>query len=397
MGLLRLAGFSGMWPIRDARALPDNAAFYARNIDCDGGAYLKGNRQHTLITGLLPETNSVFRIPLPGDDSLVNSYWAQFFNIYTGFHRGPLINDTFVRYSPRATLVGVTTYADLAGYKLGVPPPTGAPVVSSITGGSAPTVTRQYLVTFRNAYGEESAPSLPVEGDGFANGTWNIGAIPQPPAAGEYAPFGSIRLYRTVTGISGLTEFFLVANLGVGTTSYADSVLDTNLIVQLESEQYTLPVAGTQGLVLMPNGIFVTWKENNLYFSENFRPHAWPSDYVVTVDAPVVGLAVYGNSCVVCTTGKPSIVTGTKAGAMALQKTDAPLPCVSRRSIASAPEGVYYASEEGLVLVSAGAINTVTKELINREQWRNDFVAHLQRGIVKGGEYTALINNADFP
>ncbi len=408
MGVLRLAGFSGMWPIRDARALPDNAALYSRNIDCDGGAYLKGNRPHTLITPLLADTNVVFRIPLPGADSLTNSYWAQFFNIYTGFHRGPLINDTLeryywgstdgVRYSPRATLVGVSTYADLAGYKLGVPPPTGKPVITSITGGAAPTVTRQYLVTFRNAYGEESAPSLPVEGDGNGNGTWNIGSIPQPGSFPDYAPYGSIRLYRTVTSFeTGLTEFFLVAQLGVGTTSYADSTLDTDLIEILESTNYTLPPAGTQGLVLMPNGIFVVWKENNLYFSENYRPHAWPPDYTITVDAPIVGLAAFGNSCVVCTTGKPSIVTGTKAGAMALQKTDAPLPCVSRQSIVSAPEGVYYASEEGLVLITPGSISTVSTQLINREQWRDDFVAHLQRSMVQGGEYVALINNADFP
>jgi hypothetical protein len=192
-----------------------------------------------------------------------------------------------------------------------------------------------------------------------------------------------------------LTDFFHVADLGVGTTSYADAVVDTNLFDILESTNYALPPEGVQGLVLMPNGIFVTWKDNNLYFSENYRPHAWPADYTLTVDSPIVGLASYGNSCVVCTTGKPSIVTGTKAGAMALQKTDAPLPCLARRSIVAAPEGVYYASEEGLVLVTAGSINTTTKELISREQWRDDFAPTTQRAIVQGGEYVALVVDAD--
>jgi hypothetical protein len=407
MGVLRLAGFSGMWPIRDARALPDNAALYGRNLDCDGGAYLKGNRPHTFVQTLLAGTATVFRIPLSGANTLANSYWMQFQQIDAQVHRGPLVNDSFerfywgspvgLRYAPKASILAFgASYADVAGFQLGVPAPATAPVVSSITGGTAPIVTRQYVVTFVNAYGEESAPSLPVEADGNANGVWNIDPIPQPPAPGAYATFSAIRLYRTVTSYSsGLTDFFKVVDLSVGTTTYADSIPDTSLIDILDSTNYALPPAGTQGLVLMPNGIFVTWKDNNLYFSENYRPHAWPPDYTLTVDSPIVGLASYGNSCVVCTTGKPSIVTGTKAGAMALQKTDAPLPCVSRRSIAAAPEGVYYASEEGLVLIASGSVNTVTNELISREQWRDDFGPPSQLSIVQGGEYISMITDAE--
>jgi hypothetical protein len=173
MGVLRLAGFSGMWPIRDARALPDNAALYAKNIDCDGGAYLKGNRPHTLVTALNASTAMVFRLPLSGANTLANSYWIQFQDIFTEVHRGPLVNDAFERYYYGSPTAGIrwlprTSFfaigaglADGLGFKLGVPAPTGAPVITSITGGSAPIVTRQYLVTFRNAFrrGERSQPA----------------------------------------------------------------------------------------------------------------------------------------------------------------------------------------------------------------------------------------------
>jgi hypothetical protein len=404
MGLLRLAGFSGMWPIRDSRALPDNAAVSARNTDCDGGAYLQGNRGHTLIKALTSTARSVFRIPAgtvipPSEEAPSSAVWLEFTDINTNLFRGPIINDLHqryywgsptvgIRYAPRTLLDTVPTNADFWGYALGVQPPTSPPT-GSVSGGSTPVITRQYLVTFENIYGEESQPSLPVEIEGYANGVWNISNIPQPPATGIYAPTNAIRLYRTITSTSGLTDYYLVERLGVGTTSYADGRIDTDLIIPLESISYALPPSGTQGLVLMPNGILVAWKDNNLYFSENFRPHAWPPEYTMTVDAPIVGLAVYGNSCVVCTTGRPSIVTGTKAGSMALQKTDAVLPCVGRGSIAAAPEGVYYASEEGLVLVSPGAISTVTKELISREQWRNTEPRYY-RAMMQGGEYVAL-------
>jgi len=357
------------------------------------------------VKQLLSGTFTVFRLPVSSpSEALAASQWLEFQDSNTDVFRGPLVNDSFQRYywgSPtaglrfasRAYLNGATAHLDTASYTLGVPAPTTSPT-GVVTGGSSPIITRQYLVTFENIFGEESQPSLPVEIDGFANGTWSISNIPQPPAPGTYAPFSMIRLYRTVTGTSGLTDFFLVVEFPVGTTAYNDTKPDTDLITILESTNFNVPVAGTQGLVLMPNGIFVSWKDNTLYFSENFRPHAWPAEYTMTVDAPIVGLAVYGNSCVVCTTGRPSIVTGTKAGSMALQKTDAPLPCVSRRSIAAAPEGIYYASEEGLVLISAGAISTVTKELISREQWRG-YTPTSFRAMMQGGEYVALLTHAD--
>jgi hypothetical protein len=56
----------------------------------------------------------------------------------------------------------------------------------------------------------------------------------------------------------------------------------------------------------------------------------------------------------VCTTGNPAIVSGSRRRHVA-QKTDAPLACLSRRSIVSAAEGVYYSSEDGLVLVGLPA------------------------------------------
>jgi hypothetical protein len=98
MGLLRLSGFSGMWPIRDPRALPDNAAVLARNTMFEGGAYLKGARLPSPVKLLLSTTRMVFRIPLPGANTLINSYWMEFTDENTSVFRGSLVNDSYERF-----------------------------------------------------------------------------------------------------------------------------------------------------------------------------------------------------------------------------------------------------------------------------------------------------------
>jgi hypothetical protein len=98
MGLLRLSGFSGEWPIRDPRALPDNAALSAINVQLDGGAYLKGSRFSIPIKTLFGVgINTVFRVPLPGANTLANSYWREFTDENTNVFRSPLVNDSFER------------------------------------------------------------------------------------------------------------------------------------------------------------------------------------------------------------------------------------------------------------------------------------------------------------
>src|SRR4051812_4104585 len=99
MVMLRLAGFSGMWPIRDTRALPDNAASYAMNVRADGGAYLKPARTHQLRVTVAPTTLFVYAI-YTGTDPITqpvftNSFWWQHSDPYTDVVRSPLVNDSF--------------------------------------------------------------------------------------------------------------------------------------------------------------------------------------------------------------------------------------------------------------------------------------------------------------
>jgi hypothetical protein len=308
----------------------------------------------------------VYRIPLPGPNTLLNSYWREFADENTDVHRAPFSTTAFERFywgNPTDGLRYAKKSEFISGFArlpARVPAPTTAPAITSITGGTGPIVTREYLVTFANQFGEEGQPSLIVEGDGKSMEHGISAAFPQPPAPGSYTTFGSIKLYRTVTGETGVTDFYKVASLGVGVTTYADAVPDTNLSEPLQSTNYGQYRLLAQGLALMPNGIFVTWKDSNLYFSENFRPHAWPAEYTLTVDFPDCRAGrVWEQPCRLHDR-QPVHCLGRERGRHDAAEDDAPLPCLSRRSIVSRREGVFYASEEGLVLVNPGGVQTVT-------------------------------------
>lgn len=405
MAVLKLGPFGGMWPLRSARALPDNVAVAATNVRTDGTGTLHGVKALHAVKTVAAGTRSVFRIPgTPSDPS--TGFFMEFTDPDTDVVRTPIVNDGFRRLywcSPSTGLRYNTETRILAGtthYDLGVPAPattitaqpvagTGAIVNGKNTGRP---VTRSYMVTFVNIFGEEGQPSNPVEVNGFNDQTYLLGSFPAAPTGVNSAPIAKWRVYRTITASSGATTFFKVVDINyvnpVGFT-YQDTSLDSSLITQIESVNWAAPPA-MDGIVAMPNGIIAGWKGNTVYFSENYRPHAWPAEYAVTVQYPIVGLGVYGSTLVVCTTGFPATISGVKSNTMSLNETRIPMPCLSRRSIVSMPEGVYFATTEGLVLVSANGPAVITKDLIGRDRWNTVYTPSAICAAVYEGGYFAI-------
>ncbi|EIZ87148.1 virion-associated phage protein [Methylobacterium sp. GXF4] len=409
VGIL-IKDFTGCTPKLDVRSLPDNAAAKSVNQRPNTGG-LEPVRYPDPVKAVAGTTRFVYRIPIPDAYAvnLTQGYWWEFTDQDTDVVRSPTVNDSFERYyycSP-TTGLRMTTKADIiagngqsASHAIGVPRPTQTPVVSPdttnaqrepaedtnddgvIDGNDAPgdfiaeVLTRSYVVTFINQYGEESGPSPAAEATAPTDAVWNISNIPQPVVFDrDYSPIKTVRIYRTVTATSGATVFNFVVDLPIGTTSYADTQDD--LVVsgttELDTTNTDPPPLGLQGLALMPNGIMVAFKGNNLYISDNFKPWSWPVAYQLTVQHYIIGLAVIGNTCIVCTSSNPCSLTGSTGATMALTQNAAPLPCYSRQSIAVAPEGVYWASYSGLVLYTLSGAKIVSDEVIGRTAWATQF------------------------
>lgn len=377
MVAVKINAFGGAVPATDDRLLPDAAATVSQNAWLYSGA-LVGVVSPKFVRNM---TNAgygkVYRIPnnYYDADHLTDATWMEFPNIDTDVLRSPVVGDEFDRYY-WAGPSGVPRVNSLARiqagndpYKLGVIQPTSTPTLG-IAGGAGTNQSRAYVVTWVSAFGEEGPPSSPVVDTGKVDATWTV-TLPTA-GVGDIADYNlsKARIYRTVT-VGSTASYFYVTEVTIGTVSYADSALDATVSANeiLPSTDWSPPPSDLQGFVAMPNGMIAGWRNNELWFCEPFRPHAWPAAYTNVVEYPIVGLGVINQTLVVCTAGYPMVATGINPSAISLSKLAAFEPCMSRGSIVSAPEGVYYASPNGLVLVANGVAGLVTEGLIHKDEW----------------------------
>jgi hypothetical protein len=323
-----------------------------------------GTQVESIVTG--QEVASLFTNPT---GLLMNvQYWIGF------------MVDTAVEWQ-KANNTGSTGGVSLNTYSNGPPP-----IIQNFIAGfpelqvwgnlttSSVLSARSYVYTYVSEYGEEGPPSPATVIDGWSNGTWTVGLFQPPPdQLGVTRNLKKIHLYRTVTAQTGATTYYFVAELDITTDVYTDIITDDVVVTnnQLLSQLWTPPPETLQGFVVLPNGILAGWKGNELWFSEPYRPHAWPPSYVLTTEYPIVGLGVSGNSVIAGTNGAPYIASGVSPGVMTATKVENSEPCHSRNSIIGNNDGVYYTSPNGLILVTQyGEVKNATERWITRERWQ---------------------------
>jgi hypothetical protein len=402
MTAVRIEGFAGIAPRVSDRLLPPQGATVARNAKLLTGE-LRGLHELKVVkdfTGLGYAVRRAFRIPTDINTPIPIQgldHWVAFQDADVDFIRSPLANDSFDRFywtSDSTLYSGVpkmnTKARIIAGnpaYRLGVPTPVAAPTVAPAAGTSE---VRAYVYTFVSAYGEEGPPSEPTLGTG-GTGTWNLSAMDTTVVNAADRNITQKKIYRTVPGLTG-TEFYYVATVALATATYADSAAN-DVVVQnpiLESTAFSEPPATLKGIVVHPNGFLVGFSGRDLWFSEPFRPHAWPAAYVLTCETEIVGVSVYNNSIIATTNSRPYILDGISPAALNLQKIESIDPCVSRRSMATTLEGVYYASPQGLVLARPGGVSLVTHRLFTREEWYLRYNPGGVKAVPYGMQYIAF-------
>jgi len=285
------------------------------------------------------------------------------------------------------------TITDTSQVTLGTPP-TIDPVYSTpIYTGSGVAETRAYVYTWVSAYGEEGPPSLPTTYDGWSGDPWIIQLTA--PLSGDTTNrnLSKTRVYRTVTGVGGSTTYFFVAELDIAITTYTDTTPSTEVVGNnlLQSYYYEAPPTDLEGFAMLPNGIVASWRKNEVWFCEPFLPHAWPSPYTIATEYPIVGMGVIGQSLIVCTSGSPYAISGINPATMSMSRIAANEPCMSRGSIISTPQGVMYASPNGLAVAVPGAVSIITRNMITKDLWLDQTsyisVPTLRASLLNGNYY----------
>lgn len=384
--------FGGLKPIQDAILLDDNEATVASNARLLSGALtpLKAPTTLKALTKTAPLT--IWRY---GNDATETNYWLEFL-ADTDVIRSPVANDSYARaywadggtpkYGPSSVVLSGASYPG-GSYTLGVPAPAAAASITAFTAppNAANTEDRTYVYTYVSAYGEEGPPSTAatiVTLDPSQSVTVSVPSV---------GPTGSYnitlkRIYRSSASASD-TRFQFVAEIPVATTSYVDTKTQAQLGETLATDNWFPPPVGLRGLKLMPNGAAIGFKDNTAYLSEPNLPHAWPHLY--TIEQPIVGIGVFRQSAVLLTNSHPVMLSGADPQAMSKEKMELPQACVSKGSIVDTGDGVLYASPDGLVSISTGGIDVVTKGLLSREQWQAYNPSSI-RGFVHDNRYHML-------
>jgi hypothetical protein len=260
--------------------------------------------------------------------------------------------------------------------------------------------TRAYVYTYVDDFASEGQPSPATVASGDGTGTWIV-VIPAPPAGyntGRAMNPGHYRLYRTVTDSSGNATYFQVTEVPInpsGPVTINDSASDASITgnLVLNTIGYAPPPTGLQGVVMMANGIAAGFANSReVWFSAAYLPHAWPPQYALTVDYPIVGLTANGTSLNIMTEGSPFIATGVTPDTMTIGKITANEPCISRGSIVAAGEGAYYASPNGIQLLNTGGTENITLQIYEKEfhysllppQWAAAKYGSSYAGFIKG-------------
>lgn len=354
MTILKITGFTGEVPRLVPRLLPETASQNAVNARLDSGGlspYRKPKFVHR-TTGITA-----------GNVKTIYKHAGQWLAWDKVVHAapGPVAADRLYVMGDGAPkmIVGGTTYP------LAIPAPSTA-LTAAVSGtGTGDAYTRLYVYTSVTDFGEETAPS-PVSNEVL----WQSGQTVT--LSGFAVPAGSRvtkqRIYRSQTSLSG-TDLYFIAERAASTANFTDNIPLSDQNEPLPSLEWSAPPNDLKGLISLPNGMMAAFRGKELWFSEPWRPHAWPEKYVLTTDYNIVALGAYGTTIVVATDGQPYIVSGTSPDSMSQEKMELNLPCINARGLVDLGYAIAYPSHDGLVVASSAGARVVTDQLMTRDQW----------------------------
>jgi hypothetical protein len=355
--ILQIATFGGIAPKLDPSVLPDHGAQEAADTKMQRG--ILGVWRKPLA--LVPPVAAVGAKTIFFDQG--TSTWLSW-TTDVDIHPGP-VADLSAAYRYYLTGDGVPKKFDSAGGKaawlhMGVP----APAAAAAASGGSGALTRVYVYTNVSVFSgieEESAPSPPTTITNWASGnTITLSSMSAVPGANYNVT--KRRLYRS----NGTAYLFVKEFTGTSTT---EAITDANLGEGLSSLDYDPPPTGLTGLTPMANGFFAGFVGNELYFSQPYQPHAWPTRYSLTTNEQIVALRAVPQGLYVMTTGIPYFCSGAYPDSMTLERAQEYAPCLSKRSVASDGSGAMYVTYNGVAYLQGAAVNSLSQSLFSQEEW----------------------------
>lgn len=351
--LIKAENFKGEIPRITSRLLPPGFAEVARNV------VLKDGNIAPLGAPVLSHTFGAAAQSF----TFQNSVWRSWTSVVNAVP-GPVAQDRLYvtgDLQPRVIVDNQTR-------NLALPSPATAPSATVIGTVDADTLeTIVFCITFVTDQDEESPPSPTTEILEWSNPLSVSLTDFAPPPAGRGV--NRRRIYRSQTSAMGVTDLYFVAEQPIAGNSFTYVPASHPLVEVLPSNDYDIPPSDMAGIISMPNGMMAAHAGKELLFCEPFIPHAWPVKYRLKVDYEIVGLAAFGSTLAILTTGQPYVAQGTAPENMVMERVEVNYPCVAPRGIVDLGYSAVYPSTEGLVMLSTSGAQVVSRNLWTRKQW----------------------------
>ena len=236
-----------------------------------------------------------------------------------------------------------------------------------------------FFQTWVDAYGYESGSSAASSDSGTEDGSteYNDGdeitfdAVTAPTAASKR------RIYKVITGSTTESVQFIAEQSVIGAGFQALTVT-----VKDEDAGEVMPsiVSAPEDLVWMshvPGNFYAGYsasKPRTVMFSDVNLPTSWPDAYRYDIRDDLMGLAVAGNTVFALTTGYPWSLSGTAPESMTPTVLSSPQACVSARSICVIEGAVFYASQDGICMLSPSSdyptqVPVITEKHFGKREW----------------------------
>lgn len=390
MPTIKIDSFSGIMPRVHPTLLPDGCAVKAHNCRLQSGK-LSPLRQPIKVSGK--------RIRLEnGLDKIAN---AQSLHLW---RRGDDIEE-FLAW-PGVVKVAQGNIADDALDRIFVTGATGigggannypCAYISSATGSSfvrhsllktalaAPTVKTPpakadannirytfFFQTWVDTYGYESEPSPASAEVEYNDGDAIVFDAMTAPTGSAFR-----RFYKVVTGTDSESIQFVYEQPVVG-SGFQEATFDVKdedageIIPNIVS-----PPADLCWMTHIPGNFYAGFSAAHLrtvMFSDVNRPTSWPDDYRYDIRNNIVGLAVSGNTVFALTDGYPWSISGTLPESMTPSVMASPQACVSSRSVCVMDGSVFFASQDGICMLSPSSdypllVPVITEKYFSKREW----------------------------
>lgn len=311
--------------------------------------------------GRTAASDSSYWLGLPADADVARGFIAT-----DTSERTYWTGDGVPKWTDNTVGLAAPPYPSVPGIRLlGVPAPSSLPTLTETVAGTGDDEARAYVVVWRNDKGEISAPSTAVTITCKPGATIRVTRNATIPS-GNYG-ITHWQVYRTVAGTSA--DYFFVAEV-TAATSFVDDTGTVNSQDPLLSETWEMPPSDLRGLKALWGGMMAGFVGKALYFSEPFRPFAWPGDYKLIFDDDIVALGRWRQQLIVLTVGKPYVVTGSAPEAMSSTLVDLAQACVAKRGVVEFGHGVAWPSPDGLAYLGDGGARVLTEGIALRPDWQ---------------------------